>query len=275
MPFFSVIIPTYNRLTLLKETVQSVLNQSLTDFEMLIVDDGSTDGTSNWASLIADTRVRYSYKENEGVCSARNFGASVATGSYLIFLDSDDLVVEHWLSDFNSEIIKSGADVVMCRRVINGTSTTTGYQGFLAGTFCIKTALFLKAGGYDTQLKFGENTELKWRVAQLTQHMVMIPKPNVIYRISQTGGGANRTNRVDFLYHVAVKHAALFNREPKTAQLLYQVAGVDCFYLKRYVESRKLLWTGFLKRPYNVKSFLRFSWYTLRTLVSKGKFKLV
>lgn len=87
---FSVVIPTYNRAPILRDTLLSVIEQSFGDFEIVVVDDGSTDNTGETVDQIADSRIRYFYKTNEERSIARNFGAEKATGKYLIFLDSDD-----------------------------------------------------------------------------------------------------------------------------------------------------------------------------------------
>ncbi|MDW8303948.1 MAG: glycosyltransferase family A protein [Acidobacteriota bacterium] len=97
MTYFSVIIPTYNRANFIKTTVKSVLNQSFQDFEVIVVDDGSTDGTSEIVKTIKDNRVRYFYKENEERAVARNYGAKLAKGKYVSFLDSDDIVYKNYL----------------------------------------------------------------------------------------------------------------------------------------------------------------------------------
>jgi glycosyltransferase involved in cell wall biosynthesis len=87
---FSVIIPTYNRAALLCTALDSVFAQTFTDYEVIVVDDGSTDGT---AAMVASYggRVRYFQQQNKGPGAARNLGAQHATGEYLAFLDSDDL----------------------------------------------------------------------------------------------------------------------------------------------------------------------------------------
>ncbi len=84
----SVIIPTYNRLEYLKTSVSSVLNQSFKDFELIVVDDGSTDQTESWC--ISQPDIKYLKKENGGVSSARNYGIKQALGEWIAFLDSDD-----------------------------------------------------------------------------------------------------------------------------------------------------------------------------------------
>ena len=88
----SVILPTYNRKNELKASIDSVLNQTYTDYELIIVDNGSTDDTYNHISkYLSDDRIRYYYKQNGGVSSARNYGISKANGEYIAFQDSDDI----------------------------------------------------------------------------------------------------------------------------------------------------------------------------------------
>lgn len=106
MPQVSVIIPTYNRSVLVKEAIESVLAQTLGDLEVLVVDDGSTDDTRKTIEAIADKRVRYFYKENGGVSSAKNIGLRQAAGEYVAFLDSDDLWEPDYLNTMISAIKK-------------------------------------------------------------------------------------------------------------------------------------------------------------------------
>src|SRR3989304_10037880 len=93
-PTVSVIIPTYNRWPMIGEAVESVLAQSFQGFELIVVDDGSSDGSAeNMKGLGRDIRIIV--QSRCGVSAARNYGASVARGRYLAFLDSDDL----WLAE--------------------------------------------------------------------------------------------------------------------------------------------------------------------------------
>ncbi len=86
----SVIIPTYNREELLCETINSVLAQTFTDFEIIVIDDGSTDNTEQRVSQFGD-RIRYLKQENRGVNAARNRAMSLSKGEYIALLDDDDL----------------------------------------------------------------------------------------------------------------------------------------------------------------------------------------
>lgn len=96
MPFFSVIIPLYNKEKFIKNTLESVLNQTFEDFELLIVNDGSTDRSEAVVQTFSDKRIHYFHKTNEGVSAARNFGIARANSQYIAFIDADD----RWQSDF-------------------------------------------------------------------------------------------------------------------------------------------------------------------------------
>jgi glycosyltransferase involved in cell wall biosynthesis len=90
-PLVTVIIPTYNRARLLGRAIDSVLAQIFTDFELIIVDDGSVDNTRQLVLGYADQRIRYlRHERNQGANAARNTGVRAATGKYVAFLDSDD-----------------------------------------------------------------------------------------------------------------------------------------------------------------------------------------
>jgi len=90
MPKVSVIIPCYNYGRYLRQAIQSALDQTFTDFEVIVVDDGSTDDTSKVARSFEDSRVRYVWQENKGLPGARNTGIRASSGEYVAFLDADD-----------------------------------------------------------------------------------------------------------------------------------------------------------------------------------------
>jgi glycosyltransferase involved in cell wall biosynthesis len=104
MPQVSVIIPTYNCSRYLPEALESVFSQSYEDFEVLIVDDGSIDNTTDVVSGLMRNwpkRIHYYYLEHNGVSAARNFGIKAGTGEYIAFLDADDV----WLTDYLREMV--------------------------------------------------------------------------------------------------------------------------------------------------------------------------
>ena len=91
-PMVSVIIPTFNRAHLIGRAIKSVLNQTYQDFEIIVIDDGSTDNTGEIIRSFTDKRIKYikKYKKNKGISVARNIGIKVARGKYIALLDSDD-----------------------------------------------------------------------------------------------------------------------------------------------------------------------------------------
>lgn len=97
MPAASVIIPCYNSAKYLGEAIESVLTQSWPDFEIIIIDDGSTDNTAYVSQSFCDPRVHYIYQENKGLSAARNTGIRHSSGKYIAFLDADDVFLPHKL----------------------------------------------------------------------------------------------------------------------------------------------------------------------------------
>jgi glycosyltransferase involved in cell wall biosynthesis len=95
--FFSVVIPTYNRAGFIAQTIRSVLNQSYPHFEIIVVDDGSTDHTAAVVEALGSPQVSYYRKENGERAAARNMGMARASGDYVTFLDSDDLLYPNYL----------------------------------------------------------------------------------------------------------------------------------------------------------------------------------
>ncbi len=97
IPHISVIVPTYNRKRFVVKAIDSILNQTFNNYEIIVVDDGSTDGTQKALEAYAN-KIRYLYQENAGVSSARNAGIHEARGEWVAFLDSDD----EWTKDYLS-----------------------------------------------------------------------------------------------------------------------------------------------------------------------------
>jgi GalNAc5-diNAcBac-PP-undecaprenol beta-1,3-glucosyltransferase len=114
MIYFSVIIPTYNRAGLITETIETVLQQTYPHFELVIVDDGSTDDTREVVEsrYSGDTRIKYFIKENEERGAARNFGLKHAEGDYAVFFDSDDWMKPDYLNTLKN-IIDENAGVFL------------------------------------------------------------------------------------------------------------------------------------------------------------------
>jgi glycosyltransferase involved in cell wall biosynthesis len=102
--FFSIVIPTYNRASFIHKTIDSVLNQNYQDFEIIVVDDGSTDNTEDLIRSISSEKINYFKIENSERGRARNFGMENSRGDYVTFLDSDDLLFSNYFANANESI---------------------------------------------------------------------------------------------------------------------------------------------------------------------------
>ena len=105
-PFFTIIIPTFNRSYCIGKAIESVLHQSFEDWELVIIDDGSTVDTKSVVLKYSDQRIYYYYKNHEERSAARNFGIKKAKGSFVCFLDSDDEYLSGFLELHYTAILK-------------------------------------------------------------------------------------------------------------------------------------------------------------------------
>ena len=137
MPIVSVIIPSYNAMNYITETLESVLAQTLADIEIIVVDDGSTDNTRDIVKEYAhkDSRLTLVEQTNQFAGVARNNGMARATGSYLYFLDADDYIEKNALENLVNALERSGADIAIAKSegFDNVTGTTWTIDGALSG----------------------------------------------------------------------------------------------------------------------------------------------
>lgn len=110
---FSIIMPAYNCENYIQKAIQSVLNQTYQTFELIIINDGSKDGTENVIKAIDDFRIRYILQENQGPGAARNMGILKSEGDYICFIDSDDEMEVNMLEEFNKVIERYDPEIVM------------------------------------------------------------------------------------------------------------------------------------------------------------------
>lgn len=273
MPFFSIIIPSYNRAHTIEAVIDALSHQQCADFEAIVVDDGSTDNTPNLlhACMAKYQFLRYHRQENKGVCTARNAGALLATGTYLIFLDSDDSVTVAWLADFFELLNAHSYDVAFCNmkevsanqsiRLVDATNPYNNPQKkgkYIAGMFAIKNAVFKEVGMYDENIKFGENTELGIRLRNQEVSMGFVPNYNFIYHISEGEGSKNQLNRLESNLYIVEKHPAYFEKNPVTKKLFLQVAAVAAARIGRCEKAHEIF--GMLRKehPTNLKIWLQF-----------------
>jgi glycosyltransferase involved in cell wall biosynthesis len=114
MPVISIIVPIYNTQQYLLNCVNSILCQTFSDFELILIDDGSTDKSGKICDSIKDKRIKVIHQKNLGVSSARNTGLRHATGEYITFVDSDDSIEPNMLEMLYASAINNHSDIVIC-----------------------------------------------------------------------------------------------------------------------------------------------------------------
>ena len=200
-PNVSVIIPTYNRADKVRSTIESVLAQTFSDLEVIVVDDGSSDDTGKILREIYGDRIRYFAQANQGVSVARNKGIEEARGEWIAFLDSDDLWERDKLEWQVKALDKCGPKCGACytdTRLFNHPETRTLFQmaeesyrhegtmgvnkdvlrllvrpGGAGMVVCLSSLLARsdvvgRARGFDPRLSYGADSELMFRLAVLT-----------------------------------------------------------------------------------------------------------
>lgn len=188
---FSIIIPLYNKVSVIADTLQSVLTQDYSQYEIVVVDDGSTDGSAEVVKNLNDERIRLFQIPNGGVSHARNYGAQQAKNRWLMFLDGDDLFKPGTLKEFARLITKYPHDEVFLAKYVStddmkygeftgkregiyeDTMSALWHKKFNAhpgNTVCSQEA-FRKTGGFDERMSYYEDWEFGVRL--LLQYRVV------------------------------------------------------------------------------------------------------
>jgi glycosyltransferase involved in cell wall biosynthesis len=265
MPRVSVIIPTYNDATYLPVAIESVLAQSCQDFELIVIDDGSTDNTRTvLQSYLA--RIRYIYQENQGESVARNQGIRLAQGEYVAFLDSDDVWLPAKLAR-QVEIMAAHPQGVLLYTdsyLTDAAGKEIGYLGcgtpgsaamvrdmardlvidnvvMSASTVMVRRAALAGLELFDAAIQWGEDWDLWIRLA-LRGPMVYLPEPLACYRMRKPGRRLQIEASEEFVRqnalvlrkvfdHLPESHAALRQSEPDAFAALYLRSAFNNFML--------------------------------------------
>ena len=139
-PLISVIVPIYNVEKYLEKCITSLINQSFTDFELILVDDGSPDNCGKICDDFKekDSRIKVIHLENGGVCRARNKGMELATGDFYVFVDSDDWVEKDFMKDFVDHIEDDETLIIQDCNRDNDEKSETHFFGFQNKSFVLK-----------------------------------------------------------------------------------------------------------------------------------------
>lgn len=203
---FTVIIPTYNRELYLRKTLDSVWEQTFKDFEVIIVDDGSTDGTKEYVSSLGE-KVTLIHQSNAGPGAARNRGAEAARGKYLAFLDSDDLWFPWTLETAASIIDTVGSPSFISGKIVVFTETATlkvapapvayeAYPNYLLSSdalpfvgscaMILRRDTFISVGGFLQENINAEDHDISLRVSMSGEFVTIQAPVTVGYRAHQT-----------------------------------------------------------------------------------------
>jgi len=200
VPFFTVVIPVYNRAHLLGETLGSVLGQSEQDFEIVVVDDGSNDDPGRVVKELADARIVFIRQENRGGGAARNAGIDRARGRFVAFLDSDDCFLPHHLAAMRKLLQDTSRTVGYARMQVNrgegrtilkpprairaGEDMATYLlcdRGFVPTSTVVVENQAAKAIRYHENLPAAEDTDFAIRLALAGYRFVMAEEPGAIW----------------------------------------------------------------------------------------------
>lgn len=187
MPFFTVVIPLFNKENFIDNTLKSVLNQSFSDFEVLIINDGSTDNSEQIVLAFNDARVHYFVQENSGVSAARNFGIEKAQSDYITFIDADDFWYSNFLQEMfeciarfpdlkvfsaaievetSEKIIPSSYSIVKTSdcEIVNYFEASSKETVICTSCAVFHRSIFKKIGLFDINLKSCEDTDMWIRI---------------------------------------------------------------------------------------------------------------
>lgn len=234
-PSFSIILPCYNQIDFLKEAVDSVQKQSFRSWELLLINDGSTDLSGELAEELAsfDSRIRVFHQSNQGLSCARNLGLKLANGDYLGFLDGDDIYFSNALENVFSSFLNFDADLI-----IGGYKYFDNNSFFHTHQFSISTLppsfilernqappvahflkreMAMKIGEFDPSLKSCEDWDYWIRAGKLGAKVITISDVIAGYRYVSNSMSRNAKVMYNALSEVSRRSFHFDERLPKTA----------------------------------------------------------
>ena len=271
MPKISVIIPLYNKEKTIKKTIESVLNQTFTEYEIIVVNDGSTDRSLEIVKRINDSRIRIIDKDNEGVSTTRNRGFNEANGDWLLFLDADDLLEHRTLEILTKQISKypmclahtaNYETIYNDNKVVSFSYIEEGVirdpfkyiwekkWNMRLGAYIVKKELVEKIGGFHDTITIGEDNYFNWKILQETQ-VSYIQYIAMYYDLR-----CNELSHRKFAYNRHIEH---YMTLPKEYPYLQKIE--SALILKHYFR-------GIWRRDpmYTIKS-LKETWYKIPQMI--------
>jgi glycosyltransferase involved in cell wall biosynthesis len=292
MAKISVVLPVYNSARFVAQSIQSVLGQTFKDFEIIVVDDGSTDDT---ASVIGrfGALVSYHYQKNQGAAAARNLGVSRSQGQYVAFLDADDIWYPNKLSaqvslletdpslgfaysdidtiDENGEVVEKQFLTKRYHRAVDKTRkslTSFVFNGPFPypSTVILKRDVFAHSGGFNSHFRgnYHEDFELWARIAQISA-MYFMPTSLVQYRIHGQAGTASANADENWLRLLASLREIWANDPIKLSEVewyrcrYYSQKGKNFLRDGDYESARACFKESFRIKPFSAENLRRWS----------------
>jgi len=227
-PLVSVIIPLYNREDLIACAIDSVLAQTFTDFELIVIDDGSTDDGPEIVKQYDDQRIKIIFQQNAGPSSARNKGIDKAKGEWIAFLDSDDKWLEDKLQK-QMELLERNPGLVWvgCNYMIDHSITKERRAfvnpekiekyltnncffkscfdainmgaGLTPGTMIVKRSVLQEVGSFQAGLNYGEEFDLWWRIGYHYPELGFVNSPLIVYNAQMPGSLTASTKAISII----------------------------------------------------------------------------
>jgi len=276
-PTASIILPTYNRAELIGRAIKSILSQTYQDFEIIIVDDGSTDNTEEVVRSFDDKRIKYIVNRiNKGAAFARNVGIKAAMGEYIAFQDSDDewlpLKLEKQLKAFDVSpadvgVVYTGFWKIKDKKKYyvpfkwvkqkDGNIHKELIKGNFVGTpaVLVKKKCFKKSGLFDENLPGLEDWELFIRLSNY-YNFKYIEEPLLIAYRSVDSISAYSNALAEALEIIIIKHFEYFAKDRKTLANHYFTMGISFFSNGETKKGRYYMISSFKLNPLNIKILL-------------------
>ena len=304
-PFFSVVIPLYNKELYIEATLKSVLNQTFDNFEIIIVNDGSTDNSKDIINDFNDNRIKKFSIENKGVSNARNFGIIKANANLIAFLDADDIWYKNHLETIAS-LINTFPDAGMyCGRyniIINEKylkktyikGVADDYKGFIKNYFesnilnpiphtssiVIPKSIFYNIGFFHLDMKSGQDTYL-WTQIALKYKVVINDKVTSLYKKNDSSLSSSHHVKDRILFLDKFKKDEKKNKALKKYMDINRYAVALDYKLKNKLNISRSIYKKIDKENINLKQkivftlplkMLKWAFYLKRKLDKNGIF---
>ena len=280
-PLITVITPTYNRGEMVQTTIKSVINQTFENWELIVIDDGSTDNTEAAVQqFLNDSRISYYKKPNTGQADSLNLGTRYASGDYITFLDSDDEAYPNWL-EVVSRNIKEDTNVVTVaamRKLLNGEIVYENIDNFrfsgdtvrlkiTCGSLFLRRHIFNDIGGYDPEMKSNIQTDLAYRLLTYLKKTngKIVPVDEHLVQINIHSGPRIRTDwtkrREGTKQFLQKNYNYILENSPQDIASAYSIIAFSSYKLKDRRESLRYLFKVIKLKPFVFINYLKFFRY--------------